>query len=43
MSVDEELHEHAEHAKEPFDKKVAVTMAIIAAIALDSALRLANA
>jgi hypothetical protein len=32
MSVDEELHEHAEHAKEPFDKKVAVTMAIIAAM-----------
>lgn len=32
MSVDEELQEHAEHAKEPFDKKVAVTMAIIAAM-----------
>lgn len=32
MSVDEELHEHAEHAKDPFDKKVAVTMAIIAAL-----------
>lgn len=32
MSVDEELHEHAEHAKEPFDKKVAVTMAVIAAL-----------
>jgi hypothetical protein len=32
MSVDEELHEHAEHAKEPFDKKVAVTMAVIAAM-----------
>jgi hypothetical protein len=32
MSVEEELHEHAEHAKEPFDKKVAVTMAIIAAM-----------
>jgi Domain of unknown function (DUF4337) len=32
MSVDEELHEHAEHAREPFDKKVAVTMAIIAAL-----------
>jgi hypothetical protein len=32
MSVDEELSEHAEHAKEPFDKKVAVTMAIIAAM-----------
>ena len=32
MSVDEELSEHSEHAKEPFDKKVAVTMAIIAAM-----------
>jgi hypothetical protein len=32
MSVDEELQEHAEHAREPFDKKVAVTMAIIAAM-----------
>jgi uncharacterized protein DUF4337 len=32
MSVDEELKEHSEHAKEPFDKKVAVTMAIIAAM-----------
>src|SRR5262245_47006322 len=32
MSVDEELSEHAEHAKEPFDKKVAMTMAIIAAL-----------
>src|SRR5271155_5246300 len=32
MSVDEELQEHAEHAKEPFDKKVAVSMAIIAAL-----------
>lgn len=32
MSIDEELQEHAEHAKEPFDKMVAVTMAIIAAI-----------
>lgn len=32
MSVDEELQEHAEHAKQPFDKKVAVTMAIIAAM-----------
>jgi hypothetical protein len=29
MSVGEELHEHAEHAKEPFDKKVALTMAVI--------------
>src|SRR6202035_941803 len=32
MSVDEELQEHAERAKEPFDKMVAVTMAIIAAM-----------
>ena len=32
MSVDEELHEQAEHAKEPFDRKVALTMAIIAAL-----------
>ncbi|MGA3186498.1 MAG: DUF4337 domain-containing protein [Bryobacteraceae bacterium] len=32
MSVDEELQEHSEHAKEPFDKKVAVTMAVIAAM-----------
>ncbi len=31
MNVDEELHEHAEHAKQPFDKKVAATMAGIAA------------
>ena len=32
MSVNEELSEHAEHAREPFDKMVAVTMAIIAAL-----------
>lgn len=32
MSVDEELSESSEHAKEPFDKMVAVTMAIIAAM-----------
>jgi hypothetical protein len=32
MSAAEELHENAEHAKEPFDKKVALTMAIIAAL-----------
>jgi hypothetical protein len=32
MSAEEELQEHAEHAREPFDKKVAVTMAIIAAL-----------
>jgi hypothetical protein len=31
MSVEEELAEHTEHAKEPFDKKVAASMAIIAA------------
>jgi hypothetical protein len=32
MSVQEELEEHAQHAREPFDKKVAATMAIIAAL-----------
>ena len=32
MSVEEELQEHAEHAKEPFDRKVALSMAVIAAI-----------
>jgi hypothetical protein len=32
MSVNEELNEAGEHAKEPFDKMVAVTMAIIAAL-----------
>ena len=31
MSVSEELQEHSEHAKAPFDKRVAATMAIIAA------------
>src|ERR1019366_1205402 len=31
MSVEEELHEHAEHARAPFDKKVAATMAATAA------------
>src|SRR4029077_13744158 len=31
MSTTEELQEHAEHAKDPFDKRVAGTMAIIAA------------
>jgi len=31
MSEAEELQEHAEHAKNPFDKRVAATMAIIAA------------
>jgi hypothetical protein len=32
MEVNEELSEHAHHAQEPFDKRVAVTMAIIAAL-----------
>ncbi len=32
MSTNEELDEHAHHAKDPFDKRVAVTMAIIAAV-----------
>jgi hypothetical protein len=31
MSAEEELQEHSEHAKDPFDKRVAATMAIIAA------------
>lgn len=31
MSATEELQEHAQEAKEPFDKRVAATMAIIAA------------
>lgn len=31
MSVTEELSEHSEHAHDPFDKKVAASMAIIAA------------
>jgi|SRR5580658_3022898 hypothetical protein len=31
MSAEEELQEHAREAKEPFDKRVAATMAIIAA------------
>src|ERR1700677_3589583 len=31
MSVNEELSEGVEHAKEPFDRQVAVSMAIIAA------------
>jgi hypothetical protein len=31
MSVEEELQEHAEHAHNPFDKKVAASMAITAA------------
>lgn len=32
MSVEEELHEHAGHAKDPFDRQVALCMAIIAAL-----------
>lgn len=32
MSVHEEVEEHAHHAKEPFDRRVAATMAIIAAM-----------
>jgi hypothetical protein len=31
MSVEEELQEHAEHAHDPFDKRVAASMAITAA------------
>jgi hypothetical protein len=31
MSVEEELQEHSQHAKGPFDKRVAATMAILAA------------
>ena len=31
MSVEDELQEHAEHARQPFEKRVAATMAIIAA------------
>jgi len=31
MSTDQELKEHAEHAHDPFDKRVAASMAIIAA------------
>ncbi len=31
MSVEDELKEHAEHARAPFEKRVAATMAIIAA------------
>ena len=32
MSVNEEVQEHSHHAHEPFDKRVAATMAIIAAL-----------
>jgi hypothetical protein len=32
MSIQEELEDHARDAREPFDKKVAATMAIIAAL-----------
>jgi hypothetical protein len=31
MSAEEEIQEHAEHAKDPFDKRVAASMAITAA------------
>jgi len=31
MSTEEELQEHAEHAHDPFDKRVAASMAVIAA------------
>src|SRR5580658_4962016 len=31
MSLEEELAEHAEHASAPFEKKVAASMAVIAA------------
>ena len=31
MSIEEELHENAEHARAPFEKRVAATMATIAA------------
>jgi len=32
MSVEEELQESAEHAKQPFERNVALTMAVIAAV-----------
>ncbi|MDQ2712487.1 MAG: DUF4337 domain-containing protein [Acidobacteriota bacterium] len=32
MSVNEELEEHVHHAQDPFDKRIAGTMAIIAAL-----------
>src|SRR5260370_31815371 len=32
MSVEEELQENAEHGKQPFDRKVALTMAVITAV-----------
>ena len=32
MSVEEELQEQAEHAKEPFERNVALSMAVIAAV-----------
>ena len=32
MTVNEELQEHTEHARNPFDKQVAASMAIIAAV-----------
>lgn len=32
MSVEQELEEHSHHAREPFDKRVAASMALIAAL-----------
>jgi hypothetical protein len=32
MAVEEELQEHSEHAQSPFDKRVAATMAVLAAV-----------
>ena len=32
MSAEEEVKEHIEHAREPFEKMVAASMAIIAAL-----------
>jgi len=32
MAVEEELQEHTEHAQTPFDKRVAATMAVLAAV-----------
>lgn len=32
MSVEEEIQEHAQHARDPFDRRVAAGMAIIAAV-----------
>jgi hypothetical protein len=32
MAIEEELQEHSEHAQSPFDKRVAATMAMLAAV-----------